>query len=343
MNVLDDLKLIHHRDSQDALGIASKQWQQLLHEFPSLNLNSGFHNIVFSGMGGSALAARLARTWPGFSVPFEVVCDYHIPSYVGPDTLFIAASYSGNTEETIESLEHAAGSGAQIVVIAGGGKLIDIATEKGYQHLILPKAAQPRFAVLYAFKALVGILSGVGQLPKEEAEASLKKTAEFLAICSKNWSLEVPAAQNHAKKLAMEMIGKSVVIYAGPKLSPAEYKWKISFNENAKQIAWCNTYSEFNHNEFIGWSGQPLEKPYVVVHLLSSFEHPKIAKRMEISAKLLSGKMPHPHTIFADGETMLEQLLYIVMLGDFVTLYTAILNGIDPSPVDLVERLKKEL
>src|SRR5688572_2483361 len=114
--MLDDLKYIHERDAQDALGIAEKQWQQLMHEF-TLQLNPGLvKNIVLAGMGGSALAALMSNTWPDYSVPFEVCRDYEIPAYVGPETLFIASSYSGNTEETISALEQAVAKNAQIVI-----------------------------------------------------------------------------------------------------------------------------------------------------------------------------------------------------------------------------------
>jgi glucose/mannose-6-phosphate isomerase len=153
----------------------------------------------------------------------------------------------------------------------------------------------------------------------------------------------VPAAQNPTKQLALELMGKSVVVYAGPKLHPAAMKFKIGTNENAKQVAWWNQLPEFNHNEFIGWSKQPVDKPYAVVDLRSNLEHPRIQKRFEVTARLLSGMRPEPHVVQAEGQTVLEQLLWAVVFGDFTTLYLAILNGINPAPVDLVESFKKAL
>jgi glucose/mannose-6-phosphate isomerase len=114
-------------------------------------------------------------------------------------------------------------------------------------------------------------------------------------------------------------------------------------NENAKNLAWTNQYPEFNHNEFIGWSSHPVEKPYAVVDLRSSFEHPRIQKRFELSDRLLSGRRPAAHVVEAKGETLIEQLLWTINFGDFVTIYLALLNGVNPSPVELVERFKKEL
>jgi glucose/mannose-6-phosphate isomerase len=126
-------------------------------------------------------------------------------------------------------------------------------------------------------------------------------------------------------------------------MGPAAYKWKISFNENAKQIAWTNQFPEFNHNEFIGWTKQPVDKPYAIVELRSSFEHPRVQKRFEVSGRLLSGLWPNPHIIDAQGESVLEHLLWTILCGDFVSIYTALLNGLNPAPVEFVEKLKLEL
>jgi glucose/mannose-6-phosphate isomerase len=339
--MLDDLKLIHERDVQDTLGIAERQAEQLAYGFETTQGSVDVDNIVYAAMGGSALAAILSASWPGYSKPFQVVRDYDIPEYVGPRTYFIAASYSGNTEETISALEQAAAKGARIAVITTGGKLAGIAKEKGYPLVVLPKAEQPRYAVFYNLKALLTLLEKAGLLENKDAE--LEKAAGFLQAAVKSWVATVPAADNQAKQIALEVIGKSAVIYAGPKLAPAAYKWKISFNENAKHVAWTNQYPEFNHNEFMGWTKQPPQKPYTVIDLRSSLEHPRIRKRFEVTERLLSGLRPAPIVVEAEGETILEQLLWTIALGDFVTLYTAILNGLNPAPVDLIEKFKKSL
>jgi glucose/mannose-6-phosphate isomerase len=343
--MLDDLKVIHERDAQDVLGIAANQWKQLQHQF-TLRGNTSFndvHTVVYTGMGGSALAALFVHTWPKLDVPFEVVRDYDLPNYVGPNTLVIAASYSGNTEETLSALAEAEARGAQIAAIAGGGKLEEIAAAKKYLFAQLPKAEQPRYAVLYNFKALLEMLAVAGVLKREAFESELEQTAEFLKDITTDWLADVPTSHNPAKRLAQEIVGKSAVVYSGPKMAPAAYKWKISFNENAKHVAWQGTLSEFNHNEFIGWSKQPTDKPYAVIDLRSNLEHERIQKRFEVSARLLSGMRPEPQVVEAQGETLLEQLMWLMAFGDFVTLYLAILNGVNPAPVDLVEKFKKEL
>jgi len=342
--MLDDLKYIYEKDSQDALGIASKQPEQLLHKFSVPTLpKKKFANIVYSGMGGSALAALLSTVWPSYEVPFEISRNYSIPGYVGKDTLFIACSYSGNTEETLSSLAHAQKTKATIVVIAGGGKLQEIAKAEKLPLIILPKASQPRYAVFYNLKALIQLLNKADLFIESITEKELVATAEFLATNTKSFLATVPTTKNPPKKMAQELMGKSIVVYAGPYLAPAAYKWKISFNENAKNIAWMGQLPEFNHNEFIGWSSHPTQKPYAVVELHSSFEHPRIKKRFEISARLLSGKRPEAQVIEARGDTHLEQLLWTVMLGDFTSIYLGLLNGLNPTPVDLVEKFKKEM
>jgi glucose/mannose-6-phosphate isomerase len=349
MSVLDDVAYIHGKDSDDALGIAEKQWQQLEHTFVLPDLSSwregrdSIENIVFSGMGGSALAALLAQTWPGFHVPFEISRGYTLPGYVSSKTLVIASSYSGNTEETIAALETAEAAGAHVIVISSGGALKDKANAAGHPWIELPKASQPRFATLYSFKAFVTVLEQLGFVRATEAEKSIHETAGFLKSQIEQWKPTTPTHDNPAKKLALDLIGLSPVVYAGPLLAPAAYKWKISFNENAKNVAWWNEYPEFNHNEFLGWASHPVDKPYAVVDLRSNLEHERVQKRFGLSAKLLSGRRPAPHSVEAQGDTLLEQLLYTVVFGDFVSLYMALLNGLNPSPVELIEKFKREL
>lgn len=342
--MLDDLKYIHEKDAEDALGIAERQIAQLTHQFDLGNAGFGkVSNVVYAAMGGSALAALLLRSWPGLGTPFEVVREYDIPKYVGAETLFIAASYSGNTEETLSALEHAETQGAQIAVITSGGKLLEIAKAKNYPFVILPKAEQPRYAVFYNFRALLAILEKAGLLAMAEIDTALAKAAEFLQQNIAAWLPTVPTANNPAKQLAQELMGKSIVVYGGPKMFAAAYKWKISFNENAKHIAWTDEIPEFNHNEFIGWSEQPRDKPYAVIDLRSTLEHPRVQKRFEVTERLLSGLRPAPHVVQAMGETLPEHLLWTIMFGDFVSLYLALLSGLDPAPVVLVEKFKKVL
>jgi len=338
--MLDDLKYIHERDQQDALGIAEKQWQQLSYEF-NLEIEPFTpKNIVFSGMGGSALAALLSTTWPSCNIPFEICRNYEIPKYVSNETLFISSSYSGNTEETLSALKEAQNKNAFIAVISSGGQLKETAQTNKYPILLLPPNLQPRMATLYSFKALITLLFKLNIISDL---SELENTSKFIEESVKSWRPDVPSSQNQAKKIALDLVGKTPVIYSGSVLAPAAYKWKINFNENAKNVAWWNQYPEFNHNEFLGWSSHPVDKPYAIIDLRSDYDNPQIKKRFDVSNKLLSGKRPEPITVLAKGDNVLEQLVYMVVLGDFVSLYLALLNGLNPTPVDLIEKLKTNL
>lgn len=341
--MLDDLKMIHERDPQDALGVAEKQWQQLQHIFDvELPPMADIENIVVGGMGGSAWPALYLKSWPGTSVPLEVISNYDLPAYVNEHTLFISSSYSGNTEETLAALEEAEQRGAHIVVMTAGGQLAEVAKQKVLPLYLIPGGIQPRMSSFYFLVALIQILESQNLVP-QGSSAELRMVGGWLKGQLGSWKPEIPAAQNPAKQLAQELMGKSVVVYSGPKLFPAANKFKICLNENAKNVAWVNYYPEFNHNEFIGWSSHPVDKPYAVVEIRSNLEHPRVQKRFVVSEKLLSGRRPAPEVVVPEGESLLRQLLWTSNFCDFVSLYLALLNGLNPTPVDLVEKLKAEL
>ena len=344
--MLDDLKYIHQKDTYDALGIIEKQWDQLHQSYDITIADKKFENIVHAGMGGSALWAIVAQSWPGFTIPFEISKGYDIPAYVNEKTLFIAASVSGNTEETLSSLAQAEEKGAYIIVIASGGKLAGIAREKSYPLILLPEVRPPRYGMFNGLMGLAIIGEKLGLFAEQGVVRQLNETADFIKKSVERWRVDVPTNQNLAKQLAEETVGKSAVIYSGPLLAPAAHKWKIGFNENAKNVAWEYTFPEFNHNEFTGWSSHPVEKPYQIFYLLSSYDNDRIKKRFDLSEKLLSGRWPAPYKVEVEGETKIQQMLWAVTLGDFVSVYTALLNGTSPIDMgtdDIIEKFKKEL
>ncbi len=340
--MLDDLNTLKQRDPQDALGIAAGQWQYLQHDYQVDLQPAAIGNVVLAGMGGSALPGVLLSTWPGLSVPFEIVRNYELPTYVNEKTLVISSSYSGNTEEALAALDEAEQRGAEIVVIAAGGTLLEHAKQKNYPLFAIPAGIQPRMSSFYFLAALTQILEPLG-IMKKGSSAEVANLAQWLKTASAAWVPTTPTAQNLAKRTAQELMGKSVIMYSGPKLFPAANKWKICLNENAKNLAWCNQYPEFNHNEFIGWSSHPVQKPFAVVEIRSNLEHERVQKRFAVTERLLSGMRPKPVVITPEGETLLQQLVWSMMLGDFVSIYLAVLNGVNPTPVELVEKLKTAL
>lgn len=341
--MLDDLKYIHSKDKEDALGVVGAQWKQLDHDFKvRFQPKAEIRNVVLGGMGGSALYALFLPSWPGLLVPFEIVRNYTLPKYVDKHTLFIASSYSGNTEETLSALTEAEEKGAQIVVIAAGGKLAERAKQAGHPLFLVPGGIQPRMSSFYFLAGVIQLFEPLGLIPKGSLE-ELRAAGTWVSTQITAWEATVPMAKNPAKRLALELMGKSVVVYSGAKLFPAANKWKICMNENAKNVAWCNQLPEFNHNEFIGWSSHPVTKPYAVIDLRSNLEHPRTQKRFEVTERLLSGKRPAPEVVEVQGDTLIQQLLWAAIMGDFTSLYLALLNGVDPTPVALVEKFKVEL
>lgn len=340
--MLDNPNVLAQRDPQGALQVATNQCDYFSVTFDAtFEPNNPVENIVWAGMGGSALPMVVVQSWPQLRVPFEVVRNYEIPPYVNEQTLFVASSYSGNTEETLEALAAAERCGAQIVVVAAGGKLADIARDKGYPHFAIPGGIQPRMATFYFVSAFLTIIKPLDVAVADVSE--LQTVGDWLRGELTAFGADVPTSENYAKQLALKLVGKTTITYAGPLLFPAANKWKICMNENAKNTAWTNQYPEFNHNEFIGWSSHPVEKPFAVVEIRSSLEHERVRKRFEVSERLLSGLRPAPVVVEPRGETLLQQLAYTFALADFVSIYVAILNGVNPTPVELVEKLKVEL
>lgn len=345
--MLDDLSVITNKDPSGALNMAFTSPAQLT--FPA-KLENPEHdgrkidNIVIAGMGGSALAGLMMQTLVSkdIKLPFYVSRNYSAPSFVGKNSLFIASSYSGNTEETLSALDEAKKAGAQIAIISAGGKLIEIAKDHDIAYVLLPSGFQPRLAVNYNFRALSVILYNFGLLSetwlKELSEASI-----WLEKKASTWLPSEATENNLAKKLAFLTSGKTPIFYGGELTSSIAYKFKIGWNENAKNVAFFNEYPEVSHNEFLGWSSHPVEKPFAVFDIVSSFENPRVLKRFELTDKLLSGKRPKAVVIELKGDSLLKQLLWGSLLADVSSIYAGILNGVDPTTVDLIEKLKNEL
>lgn len=346
-DILDNANVIAGKDPSGALGVIAEQFKQTDFDaqvWKPEHDNREITNIVVSGMGGSALAALVVKVLlhAELSIPFEVVRGYSLPSYVGRNTLVIASSYSGNTEETLSTLEQAEKAGSQLGIIASGGKLMDIATNYNIAHIPLPGGIQPRMAMIYNLRAVFALLENFGIVNRSWLD-ELEKLSGWLGRETAQWTPDIPTEHNYAKQIALQAVGKSPVFYGSPLTAPLAYKWKISWNETAKNTAFWNEYPEFNHNEFMGWTSHPVEKPFAVFDLVSSFDTARVRQRFELSDRLLSGRRPHATTVELKGESPLAQLLWGAILADFSSTYTAILNGVDPTPVVLIERLKAEL
>lgn len=345
--MLDDTNVIKQRDVSGALNVAATLYKQVSYDCQLVNATHDGRDIagvIVAGMGGSALAADVAKVLLArdLMVPFEVVKGYELPAYVGKNTLVIASSHSGNTEETVTCMNEALKRGCQMAAIATGGQVKEIAQAHEVMYAEMPHDTQPRMGMIYNLRALLRILVEFS-LVHQSIYDELAEAEQWLHSESDLWAKEVPTERNYAKQLALIAVGKTPVFYAGSLMAPVAYKWKISWNENAKNVAFWNYLPEFNHNEFLGWTSHPVEKPFAVFDLVSELENPRTLKRFSLSDKLLSGRRPKSTVVPIEGDSLLKQMLWGSILADFVSIYVAILNGVDPTQVDLIEKFKKEL
>lgn len=347
--MLDDFNVLTKRDSESTLTSTATQASQtsmdIQIEYPDHDGRS-IYNVVAAGMGGSALAGMLAKTWldGALGVPFEMVRAYRLPAYAAANTLVVVSSCSGNTEEALSVLNEARDRGCQVAIISGGGQLAEIAKSSYITHVDLPSDLdiQPRMLTFVQLRALVKLFNHFGVVENKYYD-EIADTDDWLAEEADRWTKEVPVVHNYAKQLALQAVGKTPVFYGGEVTRSVAYKWKISWNENAKNVAFWNEYPEFNHNEFMGWTSHPVDKPFVVFDLISDFENERILKRFEISDRLLSGRRPKAIAVHLQGDTVLKQLLWANILADFVSIYVGIMNNVDPGPVPLITKLKEEL
>jgi len=303
-------------------------------------------NIVISGMGGSAIGGDLLRSlfYDECPIPIVINRDYKVPGFVDDSTLFIAASYSGNTEETISAFEFAQGKKAKIISISCGGKLQELSREAGIPNFAIErKGLQPRCALGYLFVPMIFFLSKLGLIMDQSQ--NLEEAVEVIAQASKELSPDVPTEDNQAKQLANSLYDKLPVIYA-----PQSYfdivamRWKGQINENSKMMAFYNVIPEMNHNEIVGW-GIPeyVTGKCVVIILTDSDESPKIRKRIDVTKSLIVEAGTQVIEIQATGESTLAKALDLIYFGDFMSYYLAMLNGVDPTPIERILILKSML
>ncbi|RME19678.1 MAG: bifunctional phosphoglucose/phosphomannose isomerase [Candidatus Zixiibacteriota bacterium] len=323
----------------EALKLASG-WNVSAADFPDVK------NIVVIGMGGSAIGGDLCRSLLSgqLMIPFHVCRHYQLPEFVDDESLVIASSYSGNTEETLSALDDALARKAMICALSTGGMLEDVAGLNEIPLLHLPTGLQPRAALGYSFVPIAALMEKLG-LVKGITE-QLSNAVTQLRDWRENYIEDTPVAQNLAKQLAQKMHGKLPIIYGGPTLTDViAVRWKGQVCENAKNLAFANTYAEFNHNELVGWC--EIVKPHtdhlMVVQLRDKGDHPQIARRMDIVKGIIEKTGVEVIDVTSRGVTEIDRMMSLIQLGDFTSYYLAVLNEVDPTPVEAIETLKKAL
>jgi glucose/mannose-6-phosphate isomerase len=298
--------------------------------------------LVVAGMGGSAIGAQLAIAALGdrASRPMFVTRDYALPPWTTPDTTVLCASYSGETEETLAAFEAAGAVGARRIVSTTGGALAASARAEDVPVIPLPGGFQPRAAVGYGLVVAleVAALAGVAESLHTEIDVAAER-ADGLAG---EWGPGAPE-DSRAKALARVLQGTIPIITGAGLTTPIAYRWKTQFNENAKSPAFAGELPEIDHNEIVGWKRTPGLGRLSAVFLDDTDLHPRVRTRIALTQELIAEGTAACELVEPVGSSRLERLVSLVLLGDLVTLYVAILDGLDPAEIDVLIALKDAL
>jgi glucose/mannose-6-phosphate isomerase len=313
---------------------------QIEYDFSIENFSgySGYdlNQVVVCGMGGSALPMELLKISLFRSerlFPIVIHRNYGLPLEANVESLHMVISFSGNTEETISSYEEALEKGYKVVAIASGGKLIEKAKAEGKPYVVLPKphpTFQPRYASLSIMKAMLDVMKSFGMISGEYIGNVVSSVSGF----------DPSDLESLGEDVAKFLHKKTPIIYAEEKYRAVSQVWKIKINENAKTPAFHYYFPELNHNEMVGYSMPQAE--FAFVFLKTGTEHPRNQKRMQILQNLLTQKGMSVKEVFVEskGDIFLDGLR-LLAVGDWTAYYLALMYGIDPTPVDMVEEFKE--
>ncbi len=294
-----------------------------------------FNNILICGLGGSGIGGTIVNdiVSPLASIPILTTKDYSIPNFVDENTLVIASSYSGNTEETIYALEKCQRRNTEICIITSGGKLKTIAEENNYNHIIIPGEHPPRAMFGYAFTELFYVLNHYGIIDK-----SFK--SDFInSITLLNSEKE--DIQDKAMELAKKMYQQTPVIYVAQGFEGVAVRFRQQINENSKMLCWHHVVPEMNHNELLGWRTNINDLAVVYFRNKSDFDRNQI--RMDINRKVISKFTNNITEVWSKGDSQIENTLYHINLGDWVSWYLSEMNNVDAIEIDVINFLKGEL
>lgn len=300
------------------------------------------NKIMFSGMGGSAIGADLIRAYSAGTCPHPVAVNRHydIPAWVDENTLFVACSFSGNTEETLSALQQALAKGAQCMAVTSGGQLLITAEKEEFDYIKIPGGMPPRAALAYSFIPLFRIFQQLGYV--DEGEEALAETQMLLQESARELA---DLQTNEALTIAQELNDTLPLIYSDAQLmEPVNLRWRGQIEENAKMLAYGNLIPEMNHNEIVGWERMAhLTGRLCVVILKDKDDNPRVRRRMEIVKELVIDQALAVIEIETYGKSRLARMFSLIQLGDWVSLYLALLNDVDPTPIAKIDLLKSKL
>ena len=347
-SILDDLAAMGRADTEGMLGHIAGLAEQVAEGWRisrELELpGAAPRSVAVLGMGASAIAAELVKAiWSDrISAPVEILRGYELPAWVGPETLVIASSKSGNNEETLRQLETALSRRCPVVGIATGGTLRRVAEAASLPLAAFPDGASARASLGWSLAIVAGILerSGVLELDQAEIEGSIPVVREMTGRCEPG----VSTAENPAKQLAWSLVDRFVLIAAAGFMAPVARRWKQQLNENSKAIAVFDELPEATHNTVVGLEQPESLRDHLAVVLISSgSDHPRNALRAQLLGDVMDTGLVWHTTVEAIGESRLSQALSAVVLGDYVSVYLAFMYAVDPSPVVAIEHIKDQL
>jgi glucose/mannose-6-phosphate isomerase len=312
-----------------------KQFKTGLKAAERVEIKGRFDKVLICGMGGSALPGDLLKMWIeayGISLPLCVWRNYSLPRSANKRSLVLCLSYSGNTEEVLSSFKEARENNFPLVAITSGGKLAELCGKYGVPLAVIPGGLQPRMTLGYQFSALMKVLVNCGLI---------KDGLENISALEKK--LKPRSLKKRGEILAKKIKGKIPIIYASHSGKELARMWKIKFNENSKTPSFSNYFPELNHNEMVGFSGEKKNKNFHVFILRDSADHPRILKRMKLTAEILKERGIGVDIIEIRGKDVLFKIFSNLLLSDWVSYYLALERKIDPVPVKIVEEFKKKI
>lgn len=302
------------------------------------------NKVLVIGMGGSAIGGDLVRALVvgECTVPIAIHRDYGIPAFVDEQTLAIASSYSGGTEETLDAFAAALEGGAKGLAITTGGRLGRLAEARGLPLFVIPYVAAPRAALAWSLAPLLAILQHLGFI--DDQRVAVAEAADVMEAFMKGLDTTVPASENRAKALAQRLHGRLPIIYGGGFLEPVARRWKTQLNENAKACAFFEAFPELSHNATVGYEFPPQVLQNSLVLLLDAPGlHPRVRLRYQITADFLARAGIAHEILTVPNAGRLAQMMSLLLLGDWVSYYLALLHGCDPTPVSIIDELKQRL
>jgi len=307
---------------------------------------AGVENVVFAGMGGSAIAGDVIKDWAQgeVEIPMEVVRGYHLPAYVDQGTLVFLISYSGNTEETLSCMLDAAQKGCKMISISSNGALQRATEALGLPLIGLPRMAAARASFPYLVAPLPYILARLKILSFEKVEKEMSEATKMVDQLTKDYAIGVPFEKNYAKKAALQILGTVPVIYSyGPYRSVA-LRFKTEVNENCKLPARFDVFPELDHNEIMGWEAKRQILKHYTLILLRGPEEPKEVKtRIEVLKERFFRKARSMMEIHAEGQTALARIFYLLFTADMISMYLSVLHRRDPVASKTFQILKYEM